>query len=350
MVGRFSNTFFVWVGRNKKITRLKLFASFSFVVLTIALTFYTQSTADEEEIKNSYKSGSHLPLRTTGSPNIINWTRPNATNASNNDRIFFHETSGRMELSFRQCCAVESAALHNPRRPIQVFFQPQSNTNFNSSSAWFQVLNQYPNVQVILIDDEELYFRDSPLEDLYHKGQWRDSRWRVQHMSDYIRILSLYKEGGMYLDLDVLTLKPYDGPSFRNFVTVPGGRENEEIVTNSMLHMNRGLELIDTILKIQAEEYDPDEYIFNGPEALTGALYRMKCNDSSTFSSRADNYCAGVHLLPYKYFHPVPSKNQIYTMLSCCNRQEMLVAIVDCWFRFVYPSVLSLAFAKLMTS
>ena len=98
-------------------------------------------------------------------------------------------------------------------------FQPQSNTNFNSSSAWFQVLNQYPNVQVILIDDEELYFRDSPLEDWYHKGQWRDSRWRVQHMSDYIRILSLYKEGGMYLDLDVLTLKPYKRDIFFNFVT-----------------------------------------------------------------------------------------------------------------------------------
>ena len=126
MVGRFSNTFFVCVSRNKKRTRLKLFASFSFVVLTIALTFYTQSTADEEDFKKSFKSGSHLPIRTTRSSNIINWTRPNATNASNNDRIFFHETSGRMELSLRQCCAVESAALHNPRRPIQVFFQPQS--------------------------------------------------------------------------------------------------------------------------------------------------------------------------------------------------------------------------------
>jgi hypothetical protein len=137
-------------------------------------------------------------------------------------------------------------------------------------------------------------------------------------MSDYIRILSLFKEGGMYLDLDVLTLKPYDGPQFRNFVTVPGPRFNEELATNSMFHMDQGIELIDAILQEQAEEYEANEYIYNGPEALTGALYRLKCNDSSTSShhqssinitssTAAVNSCGGVHLLPHHVFHPVPS-------------------------------------------
>ena len=55
------------------------------------------------------------------------------------ERIFFHETSGaRIELSFRQSCAVESAALHNPQRPIEIFFQPvlPEFETINTSSAW----------------------------------------------------------------------------------------------------------------------------------------------------------------------------------------------------------------------
>ena len=81
-----------------------------------------------------------------------------------NDRIFFHETSGRMDLSFSQTCAIESAALHNSQRLVQVFIQTQQKSYLHSSSTWLRVLDHYPNALSIFIDDEELYFRDSLLE------------------------------------------------------------------------------------------------------------------------------------------------------------------------------------------
>ena len=160
------------------------------------------------------------------------------------DRIFFHETSGRMELSFKETCAIESAALHNPQRPVQVFFQPQqlqqqsTAAAIDQSSAWIRVLNRYANVQVIVIDDEGLYFKDSPLEDWYREGKWRNSPYRATHMSDYIRVVSLMKQGGMYLDLDVVTLKPYDGPQFRNFLTY--GSARMEYLSNGIFHFEKG--------------------------------------------------------------------------------------------------------------
>ena len=46
-------------------------------------------------------------------------------------RIFFHETSGRDQLSYRQWCAVESAALHNPSLLIQVFMNGKT-INFSA--------------------------------------------------------------------------------------------------------------------------------------------------------------------------------------------------------------------------
>ena len=183
---------------------------------------------------------------------------PSMNNQDDSERIFFHETSGRTELSFSQSCSIESAALHNPQRPIQLFFQPwqllRKNKSMESgmidpSSAWFKVLNKYSNVQVIVIDDEELYFTNSPFEDWYRKGQFNQ-------MSQFIRILSLYKQGGMYLDLDVLTVKPYDGPLLRNFVTA----------NFDAIHLDKGHPFIGEIIKVQTEDNSNDKTpsSFNG--------------------------------------------------------------------------------------
>jgi len=219
---------------------------------------------------------------------------------SNNDRIFFHETSGRTELSFRQTCAVESAALHNPNRPVQVFIQPEPNANINSSSVWRQVLNNYSNVRVIVIGDVGLYFKDSPVEQWYVKGEWRTSEYRVQHMSDFIRIVSLKKDGGMYLDLDIITLKPYEGSRFRNFVT----SKNSQLyrLVNGVMHFDRGHRFIDQILQVQAHEYDASDYTFCGPEAMTTVMSNV-CN--FTRGDWTSNSCTDVYLLPHYYFFPI---------------------------------------------
>jgi hypothetical protein len=137
-------------------------------------------------------------------------------------RIFFHETSGNAQLNFQQCCAVESAAKHNPDRPVQVFLRPLVNYGCSirpsplfQSPPWLDVLSRYPNVDVILVN-EDRYFAGTPLQDWYEKGEWLKSQHEVAHLSDYIRILSLYKGGGLYLDTDILTLKTYQGDKFRN--------------------------------------------------------------------------------------------------------------------------------------
>ena len=119
-------------------------------------------------------------------------------------------------------------------------------------------------------------------------------------MADYIRILSLHKEGGMFLDLDVLTLKPYDGPQFRNFVTF--GSAQMRMIANAVVHMDRGHRLTDRIIQLLADEYDPEGYTFNGPEAISAAMSLM-CN--VTLGRPKSNMCTDVRLLPHRYFHPI---------------------------------------------
>lgn len=118
---------------------------------------------------------------------IIHWSEDKVK--PDNRRIFFHETSGRNFLRMRQSCAVESAAKHNPSRAVQIFMLTD---HLDYSQPWISALENYTNVAVILVDDEE-YFTGSPFEEWYRKGEWKTSKFKMEHMSDYIRILSLYK-------------------------------------------------------------------------------------------------------------------------------------------------------------
>ena len=154
--------------RRLTLRRLLITLTLAVAVASVAVVFYLVLTEDPF---SSFTGAVAI---------VIHWRPPmaeprnqnNVRPSNNDDRIFFHETSGRMELSFRQNCAVESSALHNPQRSVQVFFQPQQQSTAaaidqSSAAYWIRVLNRYANVQVIVIDDEALFFKDSPLEDWY---------------------------------------------------------------------------------------------------------------------------------------------------------------------------------------
>ena len=225
-------------------------------------------------------------------------------------RIFFHETSGFNELSFRQCCAIESAAKHNSDRPVQLFLRPSTNCSaeYTMSSlyswhnpAWLKVLSKYPNVAVILINEDH-YFSGTPLEQWYRKGEWRSSRYEKAHLSDYIRILTMEKGGGLYLDMDILTLKAFHGNTFRNFLVY--GNERMEEISNGAMHFERGHWLPGEIIRLIAKEYDPEAYVYHGPDAISEIMNRVCGLVARTPKS---NQCADVHLLSDRFFYPVPS-------------------------------------------
>ncbi len=74
---------------------------------------------------------------------------------SDDRRIYFHETTGRDHLNLRQLCAVESTAKENSNRSIQVFFQSNHVNLIVGPLA--SILEQYPNIFVILIDVRDYF-------------------------------------------------------------------------------------------------------------------------------------------------------------------------------------------------
>ncbi|KAI9562628.1 hypothetical protein GHT06_010082 [Daphnia sinensis] len=241
------------------------------------------------------------------------WTPFNVTSSNDtvNRRIFFHETSGRNQLSLQQCCAVESAAKHNPDRPVQLFIRPFRDGcpgNGLSSSLpsalfhnppWLDVLSHYPNVAAILLNEDH-YFSGTPLQDWYRAGQWLKSQHEVAHLSDYIRILTLYKGGGLYLDTDILTLKPYKGDVFRNCLVY--GSSRFEVFSNGVMHLERGHWLSAEIVRLLAAEYDPEAYAYHGPALVSEVMSRV-CGVVAGNSKT--NQCEDVKLLSDRFFYPI---------------------------------------------
>jgi lactosylceramide 4-alpha-galactosyltransferase len=228
----------------------------------------------------------------------------------NSMRIFFHETSGKNQLSIMQCCSIESAAKHNPNRHVQLFIRPPENCHSTLlfpptpplyNPVWLNVLSRYPNVSVILLNEKH-YFTGTPLEDWYNRKEWRKSQFEIAHLSDYIRILSLYKGGGLYLDMDILTLKPYNVKKFRNFLVY--GSALMDHISNGAMHLEYDHWVIEEIMQLLVKEYDPYSYIYHGPEAVSEVM-RSSCG--LAIGNPKSNRCNDIKLFPDIYFYPIPS-------------------------------------------
>ncbi|KAK4025348.1 hypothetical protein OUZ56_014421 [Daphnia magna] len=303
----------IWRHRNVKKV-VTVFTLMAFLYVTLLL------------IQNGYDE--QLRARNLGLKiNIIKWVAAGDAEGSDSDRrIFFHETSGRGDLSFRQTCTVESAARHNPDRPIQVFMTAD---RLDYSSPWLEVLQNYANVSVVVTDPKS-YFTNTPLERWYNQGEWRNSLHKTVHLSDYMRVLTLLKGGGMYMDLDYVTIKRLDEKQLWNFLLFETG--DMKLLTNSVVHLERGHRLIDEMIQRLVKYYDPNEYMWHGPSMISHIMSRTCAVKRGQPES---NNCTDVRLLPHSYFAPV--SNTEWQVLFSNATDETLAQLknasygVHCW-------------------
>lgn len=122
--------------------------------------------------------------------------------------VFFIETSCKGSINSRQACSIESAARANPNWQTNVLFAGPVSLE-NQKEPIFSELQMYGNIKFFRIHVAK-YSKGTPLETLLSKGTLNKSRWRVLHSADVLRFLTLYKFGGVYLDLDVIVAKSFD--------------------------------------------------------------------------------------------------------------------------------------------
>lgn len=72
-----------------------------------------------------------------------------------------------------------------------------------------EILKSYPNVH-LRNNNVWKYAEGTPLEKWLNTGTLFESKFLFEHMSDVLRYLTLYKFGGIFMDLDVVVQRNFD--------------------------------------------------------------------------------------------------------------------------------------------
>ena len=60
----------------------------------------------------------------------------------------------------------------------------------------------------LVYENLEHHLKDTPLWSLQSKGRLNESLYPLMHWSDAARVAILWRKGGIYMDLDVIVLRP----------------------------------------------------------------------------------------------------------------------------------------------
>ncbi|KAH8402940.1 hypothetical protein KR222_000553 [Zaprionus bogoriensis] len=230
--------------------------------------------------------------------------------------IFFHETACHppethhiLNLNARQACSIESAALHNPNFQVFVLFAgsthlPNGNqSNPRNRRPLLDAIRSYKNVHLRQMNLWE-YTKNTPIEDWFQKGDLFRSRFLTEHTADFVRLLSLYRYGGITLDLDMMVQRTLEFLPL-NYV----GAHDNITLGNAVLSMTArdiGHKLAASLLNDFQRNYFPLNYVGNGPSLITRQM-RSLCN-KATIDQMIDDpqRCRGFKVFNSSAFYPIP--------------------------------------------
>ncbi|XP_034474400.1 lactosylceramide 4-alpha-galactosyltransferase-like [Drosophila innubila] len=243
--------------------------------------------------------------------------------------IFFHETSchrpkrkrqrpgqsfdtqyNMLQLTARQSCAIESAALHNPNFHVFVLFAGptyrHSDNNSQHQQPLIDALLSYKNVQLRQLNLWR-YAKGTPIEDWLNDGKLFRSSYLFSHISDFLRFLTLYRYGGLYLDMDVVMLRSIEDvpPNFT------GAESNTHLAAGVMSFAATGFghEMADLCLRDFINNFDGSDWGNNGPGVITRVAQAICGTKDITLMLEDRKRCLGFKIFDRNAFYAVPWKH-----------------------------------------
>lgn len=240
-------------------------------------------------------------------------------------RIFFHDTSGNNYLDTRQTCAVESAAMHNPHRTIQLFMHGAEKPH--ECSPWYRVLAKYRNIQIVLVNSSK-FFAGTPLEKWYEATNTQLHSLHDDGQLDAVRFLSLYNGGGILLDFDFIVLKPFH-EGMRDFFVY----QDHTGFTHAALHVKAKHPLLKRLLAQLASDCSDavcrrNSQLMRPRDNLLTRVVREFCGFGS-HSKRNGDPCPDFKLYPPSSFIPIDEKDLASIYYYNINFDEIYVKLKD---------------------
>ncbi|XP_067897846.1 lactosylceramide 4-alpha-galactosyltransferase-like isoform X2 [Heterodontus francisci] len=212
--------------------------------------------------------------------------------------IMFLETTTNMQPSALAVCSVESASRRNPDKPVYYFLKGFSGNLSHyplSRHEAIRVLSSLKNVIISPLRPRAL-FQDTPLSSWYEQVNPYWEKYWVHVLADACRISLLWKVGGIYLDTDIISLKPL---AFQNFL----GAEGYETANNAALGFEKHHKFIWECMEDYTRNYKGSVWGYQGPALMSRVLKRW-CH-SNNLGQFFNSECKGISYLPPKYFYPI---------------------------------------------
>ncbi|XP_069685756.1 lactosylceramide 4-alpha-galactosyltransferase-like [Periplaneta americana] len=205
-----------------------------------------------------------------------------------------------LHLNQRQACTVESAAMMNPDATVYLLYTCPINGQLGESSTYVTELFTYPNVRIWQLDIPS-FLRDTPLRDWDFREHLGASNWPVEHASDVLRFVSLWKYGGTYLDLDVLVLK-----SLQDLQTDFVVKESNDFLASCVLRFGIegiGQAITEKCVNEILTNFRGDRWTHNGPNLVSRVLKEV-C-DTTKIPEMSAERCQGLEVLSEQHFVPL---------------------------------------------
>ncbi|KAM0038717.1 putative glycosyltransferase, DXD sugar-binding, alpha 1,4-glycosyltransferase [Helianthus debilis subsp. tardiflorus] len=209
-------------------------------------------------------------------------------------RVFMVWNSPPWMFTVRHQRGLESLLFYHPDACVLVFSETLELNFFDSFvKDGFKVAVAMPNLDELLKDTPTHEFASVWFE-------WRKTKFYPTHYSELIRLAALYKYGGIYLDSDVIVIKPLY--SLSNMV----GLEDESSASDlngAVMVFRKHSPFIMECLKEFYASYDDTNLRWNGADLLTRVGSKF-LHEENGFKNQME-----LKLQPFFAFFPISRKS-----------------------------------------
>ncbi|CAI9623267.1 unnamed protein product [Staurois parvus] len=207
--------------------------------------------------------------------------------------ILFMETTDRMDPPSLVLCAIESAARVYPDRPVAFFMKGLEDITTEEDEKrarqQFPTLSSYSNVYLFPLRMDQL-FNNTPLKPWFDKVNPEREIYWTHVSSDACRFAMMWKYGGIYMDADVISLRPIPQD---HFVAAESSTDTGSSVFGLSSHYQLAWQFMENFV----ENYRGEIWGHQGPGVFTRVMKNL-C-DMPVFKSTDDAMCSNI-----SYFHP----------------------------------------------
>jgi lactosylceramide 4-alpha-galactosyltransferase len=122
----------------------------------------------------------------------------------------------------------------NPDMDVYLFLATTDAEVTLQPTPLLDVLLSYPNIRIRSVNTAEIT-KGTAINATFLNDVVGKSKFHLEHTSDILRVVTLSKYGGLYLDLDVISLTPVRMLNRKNFFCL----QNEKEICNAIIRLER---------------------------------------------------------------------------------------------------------------